>query len=83
MYSIPDAFLNQLHTLTNLVSLTLGSHTSNAMDHQYQLKTLPKNLVVLQNLKYLNLGWQSTNRFCRDKQIIKFKNFEFIQQRVF
>lgn len=55
MHSIPDAFLNNLHTLPNLVSLTLGRHSSNALDHQYQLKTLPENLVALQNLKYLNL----------------------------
>lgn len=56
MHEVPEAFLDHIHTLANLISLSIGTHTEVAQPLFHRLEQLPPHLNQLEQLKYLDLS---------------------------
>lgn len=76
MQEIPEAFLDHIHTLSNLISLNIGTHSEEAQPLFHQLEQLPPHLDQLEQLKYLDL---SGNKLTRLGAITKLGNLRTLK----
>lgn len=77
---LSSSFLDNIHKLTYLVSLTLGSDDFNSND--FQLSILPKKLDKLKHLKYLHLDGNKITAFTEIKNLRFLKTLSIVNNSI-